>query len=98
MRTPVFIGDELTAAGFRLTGIETLTPSGEEVRDIFAAARRRAEVVVLTAEFADYVPAAELEEALRAEAPIVVVIPDILARASPPDLTQGLRATLGLET
>jgi vacuolar-type H+-ATPase subunit F/Vma7 len=98
MVAPVFIGDELTAAGFRLTGIETLTPAPEQMRETFAATRRRADPVILTAAFADLLPPEELEDALLAEAPIVVVVPDILARTSPPDLTRRLRATLGIES
>ncbi len=31
MSAAIFIGDELTAAGFRLTGIETLVPAAKEV-------------------------------------------------------------------
>ncbi len=97
MSAPVFIGDELTATGFRLAGIETLTPPPAKVREVFAQARQRANVVVLTAEFAELVPAAELSGALLAEAPIVMIVPDILDRTPPPDLTRRLRATLGIE-
>jgi vacuolar-type H+-ATPase subunit F/Vma7 len=97
-RAIVFIGDELTAAGFRLTGIETVVPSREATRDALAHARSRAELVLLTAECARHVPAAELQEALSAEMPILTIIPDILALSSPPDLTGTLRATLGIES
>lgn len=93
----VFIGDELTAAGFRLTGIETLVPPAEAVRETLTAARARAEFVIITADCARHVPTGELGEALLAEAPIVAIIPDILARRSAPDLARGLRAILGID-
>jgi vacuolar-type H+-ATPase subunit F/Vma7 len=97
MGTIVFIGDELTATGFRLTGIETITPSPATVRDAFAAARRRAGMIVITAALSEHIPPSELEDALLAETPILAIVPDILARTSPPDLTRRLRGALGIE-
>jgi vacuolar-type H+-ATPase subunit F/Vma7 len=98
MSAIVFIGDELTAAGFRLTGIETMVPSHDAVREALAQARARAALVLLTAEYARQVPAGELNDALMAEAPIVAIIPDILMQTPPPDLVSTLRATLGIES
>lgn len=98
MSTIVFIGDELTAAGFRLTGIETIAPSAGAARDALAQARTRAQFVLLTADCARNIPAAELDDALLAEAPIVAIIPDILGKTPPPDLTRRLRAVLGIES
>jgi vacuolar-type H+-ATPase subunit F/Vma7 len=98
MGTIVFIGDEVTATGFRLTGIETVVPSPEASRNAFAQARQRAELVLLTAEVARHIPGDELEDALLAEAPIVAVIPDIRSRVAPPDLARRLRSVLGIES
>jgi len=94
----VLIGDELTATGFRLTGIETVVPLPEEAREALAQARRRAKFVLLTADCARNIPAAELEVALLAETPIVAIIPGILAQTPPPDLARRLRAVLGIES
>jgi vacuolar-type H+-ATPase subunit F/Vma7 len=96
--TIVFVGDELTATGFRLAGIETLVASPDGARDALAAARARADLILLTAEHARQIPPGELDLALIAEAPIVAVIPDILMHARPPDLARRLRAVLGIET
>jgi vacuolar-type H+-ATPase subunit F/Vma7 len=98
MSTIVFIGDELTATGFRLTGVETVMPSPDAAREALAQARRRAEFVLLTADCARHIPTGELEVALLAETPIVAIIPDILTQTSPPDLTRRLRAVLGIES
>lgn len=98
MSVIVFIGDELTAAGFRLAGIETLVPSPDAAWDTLAEARTRADLIVLTADYARQIPVRELDDVLLAEAPIVAVIPDVLARVLPPDLTRRLRATLGIES
>jgi vacuolar-type H+-ATPase subunit F/Vma7 len=93
----IFIGDELTAAGFRLTGIETLVPAPADARTVFAGACARTDCVVITAGLAQHIPMADLEAALLAEKPIVAVISDIRSQTLPPDLTRRLRDTLGIE-
>lgn len=98
MAAIVFIGDELTATGFRLTGIETMTPAPGAVPHSLAEARRRAGLIILTAELARQVPPAELEAALLSETPVVAIIPDILSRAAAPDLVARIRSALGIET
>ncbi len=98
MGPAIFIGDELSAAGFRLTGIETAVPALEEVGAAFEDARKRAALIIITAEIASQVPAAELEAAMLAEAPTLAIVPDVLLRAAPPDLGKRLRSVLGIET
>jgi len=97
MGAAVFIGDELTAAGFRLTGIDAVVAEPEAAANALHAARKEAALVIMTAELARHVPAAQLEAALIAEAPIIAIIPDVLERVSPPDLATRLRRTLGIE-
>ena len=69
MGAAVFIGDELTAAGFRLTGVETVVPERDAADDALHAARKRAALVIMTADLRAHVPPAELDAALIAEAP-----------------------------
>lgn len=97
MGTAVFLGDELTAAGFRLTGIDTVVPEPEAAGEALQTARKQAALVIMTAELARHVPADELEAALMAEAPALAVIPDILFRTPVPDLAKRLRRALGIE-
>lgn len=97
MATAIFIGDELTAAGFRLTGIETIVPSPSEAAMVLADARARAALVIMTAEFARHVPDAEMEAALLADTPTLALVPDVLFRREPPDLAKKLRRVLGIE-
>ena len=94
----VFIGDELTAAGFRLTGIETLTPAPDEVGTTLDDARKRARLILLTADLARHVPPPVLEAALLEETPALAIVPDILLQAPLPDLGKRLRSVLGIET
>jgi vacuolar-type H+-ATPase subunit F/Vma7 len=97
MGAAVFIGDELTAAGFRLTGIDTIVPQPEAAGEALRAARKEAALVIMTADLARHVPADELEAALIAEAPAVAVVPDVLFRTPVPDLARRLRRALGIE-
>lgn len=97
MGATIFIGDELTATGFRLTGIETMTPTPDAARQALTEARQRAALVIITASFSQYIPSSELRVALLAEEPIVTVISDILSRTPPPDLAKRLRGILGIE-
>ncbi len=94
----VFIGDELTAAGFRLAGIETVVPPLERAREALADARQHADFVILTAEYARHIPADEVDRAVLAGAPLVTIIADILEQVPPPDMARRLRATLGIES
>lgn len=98
MGAAIFIGDELSAAGFRLTGIETLVPSPQDVAATLAEARTRSGLVVLTADLARHVPASDLAAALLAESPALAIVPDVLFRAASPDLAGQLRRALGIET
>ena len=97
MGATIFIGDELTAAGFRLTGVETMTPGPDAVQQALRDARQRAALVIITASFSLRLPSPELEAALLAEEPIVTVVSDVLSRVRPPDLARRLRIALGIE-
>jgi vacuolar-type H+-ATPase subunit F/Vma7 len=96
MGAVVFIGDELTATGFRLTGVETLTPEPADVAGVFADCGRRASLVIVTAEHARHIPQKQLEAALLADAPTVAVIPDVLARFEPPSFARRVKSLLGI--
>ena len=97
MGSVIFIGDELTAAGFRLTGIATEVPEPDAAADALRAARDTAALVIMTADLARHVPASELEATLIAETPAVAIIPDVRMRAPLPNLAKRLRRTLGIE-
>jgi vacuolar-type H+-ATPase subunit F/Vma7 len=97
MLRAVFIGDELSAAGFRLTGIETRAPESNAAAEALREARQDAALVIMTAALARCVPARELEAALTAEVPALAIIPDVRMRVPLPDLAKRLRRALGIE-
>jgi vacuolar-type H+-ATPase subunit F/Vma7 len=93
----LFIGDELTAAGFRLIGCEIATPAAKDVPAVFAAAVESHAVVLVAAAAAQRIAPAALEVAMRRLQPLVAVIPDIEGRVTPPDVAARIRAQLGVE-
>jgi vacuolar-type H+-ATPase subunit F/Vma7 len=92
----VVIADELTAAGYRLAGIDARAADRDTAAALFAAALSRADLVILTAEMARHVPRESLESALAGDAPLVTIVPDVLQRALPPDLARDVRRALGI--
>ena len=97
MGAAVFIGDEVTAAGFRLAGVETRVPKPDAAAEALRAARKEAALVIMTAELARQIPVQELDAALMAETPALAVISDVRMRAAVPDLARRLRRALGIE-
>ena len=95
-----FIGDEVTATGFRLAGarVHVPEPTPDAVREAFEAARAEASVVLVTAGLARELPPALLEEALATTAPLTLVVDDLLGDGVPPDLEAAMRRALGVET
>lgn len=96
MRSLVFIGDEATAAGFHLAGMQVVVPAAGEEESVFRTARSQADLVLVTAEAASRIPGQMLSEALAVGAPLVLVIPDVRGRGLPPDPAAGLRRQLGV--
>jgi vacuolar-type H+-ATPase subunit F/Vma7 len=91
-----FMGDEVSAAGFRLAGIEVRVPSQTEAAAVFRRLARDCQLLLITAELAEHLPAEELQGALAADRPLVLVIPDVRGRARPPEVGALLRRQLGM--
>ena len=96
MTTTAFIGDELTAAGFRLAGAQVYSPAVEEIPELFRRLGRECELLLLTAEAADLVPRALIHQVTAAGRPLLLVVPDARQKRQPEDLTAMLRGKLGM--
>ena len=94
---PVYLGDELSAAGWRLAGVEARVVAPGAVAAALEAARAQAPLVLLSAALAVHLPAATLRAALAATTPLVVVLPDPQGAVEAPDLAARVRRQLGLE-
>lgn len=97
MGAPVFIGDEWTAAGFRLAGARTVVPGPGEVRRVFDAARAAGPpLLLLGADAARELEPALLESAQAALDPPVLVVSPAAGETSPPDLIVRIRRRMGV--
>lgn len=99
MAQVVYIGDEATAAGYRLAGAQAWVTQPADASDVLRRAiADGAELVLLSARAAAGLPPGELEAALEREKPQVSVAPDVYGRGAPPDLAHLVRGALGIET
>ena len=93
-----YIGDEATAAGYRLAGAEVRVPAATEVADVFRRAREsEADLILLSAQFAGALPAEDFEAALLGNRPLVAIVPDAHGRHATPDVAREVRLALGIE-
>lgn len=97
MSALVYLGDEVSAAGWRLAGVDTPPCAPGEEAAALDAARRSASLVLVSAALAARLDAATLRAAVAALRPLVLVVPDPQGQAALPDLAARLRLQLGLE-
>ena len=96
MSAVIFIGDEVSAQGFRLAGAETIVPADDDVATIFASALGLGQLVLITAEAAGRLDPDELDRAVRNASPLVLVVPDAARRRAPPDAAATVERVLGI--
>ena len=96
MPSPVYIGNEVEAAGYRLAGLEVRVPNRDELLAQIHSACEQAPLVLLGAATARDIPPAELDRLLARVTPPVVIVPDVRCRSVLPDLVTRLRAQLGV--
>ena len=97
MRAAIYLGDEVTAAGYRLAGAQVRVPAPGEADAAFAEARGLAPLVLVSAAVAVHIDAAQLRAALTALQPLVLIVPDARGEVPRPDLAARLRGQLGME-
>jgi len=97
MAAPVYLGDEVSAAGFRLAGVRVRVPPRGDETAALSSARADAPLVLVAATVAARVAEGELRAALAALAPLVLIVPDVDGGTPVPDLALRLRRQLGLE-
>ena len=97
MTAPVYLGDEVSAAGWRLAGCRVHTPAGGDETKALAAACADAPLVLVSAAVAAAVNPPALHRAASALAPLLLIVPDLQGQVPVPDLAARLRGQLGLE-
>jgi len=97
MTVVVYLGDEVSAEGWRVTGARVRTPAEGEAGAALRAALAEAELVLLSSTVAAAIDTRTLQAALAATSPFVLVVPDPWGDVPVPDLAARLQAQLGLE-
>ena len=97
MPVPCYIGDEASAAGFRLAGASVIVPRPGNEAEARTTASASASLVLISADVAARISARELAVARAALAPLTLIVPDLQGAIAMPDLATRLRAQLGLE-
>ena len=97
MSAPIYLGDDVSAAGYRVAGARVRTPAPGKARAALAQAMVDAPLVLVSAALASEIGEPALLPALAAAAPLVLVVADAQGGAAPPDVAARLRAQLGLE-
>ena len=97
MTTAVFIGDEVTAAAFRLAGMAAQAPKISDVARAFEDAAGKADLVIIAADYARGIDKESLRAAIRAADPPILVVPDGGNRYQPEDLDARIDRVLGIE-
>jgi vacuolar-type H+-ATPase subunit F/Vma7 len=97
MKAIAYVGDAVTAAGFRLAGASVFSPVPGGEAGALAQARGAARVVLLSAEAAEAIPRADLDAALAALQPLTAIVPGRGGELSAADPAERVRAQLGLE-
>jgi len=94
-----YIGDEATAAGYRLAGAESRVPAPAETPAVFRRAiADGADLILLSAACAADLDPEELRAALVAEQPLLAVVPDVYGVHPAPDVAREVRLALGIES
>lgn len=91
-----FLGDEVSAAGFRLAGVEVYHPERGEVAALLDRLWDQVPLILVSAELAADLPQGRLQAAQLADWPLMLVVPDVRGRFSAPDPAAALRRQLGL--
>ena len=97
MAAPVFIGDEVSASGWRLVGVRTIVADRDTVAGAFDTLPGDTELLLITAVCAAGLGTGRLDAAVRRGKPMVLVVPDAANRLAPPDLDGKVDRVLGIE-
>ena len=93
----VYLGDEVTAAGFRLAGVEPRVPARGGETEALTAALREAAIVLVGIRCANAIAPRTLTDALALRMPRVMVIPDLDGTRPSSNPATRVRRILGIE-
>lgn len=96
MSVTEFIGDEISAAGYRLCGVEVHIADRSNALSLINQACKRASLVLVGSSTASYLETAQLDLLMANITPPVLVVPDVAGRQPVPDITTLIHRQLGM--
>ena len=96
MAVAELVGDAVSAAGYRLCGIETNIGDRKNALALIKEACERASLVLVCSSMLPYIRAAELDELLANTRPPVLIVPDVRGLHDVPDISVRINKQLGL--
>jgi len=97
MSAPIYLGDEVSAAGYALAGVRVRVPDEGGEAAALAQARTEGSFVLVSAAVAARIPEQELRAARLALTPLTLIVPDVTGAIPLPDVAARLARELGLE-
>lgn len=92
----VFIGDEITATGYRLAGVRVLIVEHSTEADIFEKALSSARLLLITSMCAAKIPQDRLRKAQLRGDPLIAIVPDAAGLVAMPNLSDDVERALGI--
>ena len=96
MATCALLADEVTAAGFRLAGVDVHLPDERDLPRRLEQVCEGTPLVLITAALAERLPAGWLQRLERSSRTLVLVIADARGQREPEELGARLRKQLGM--
>lgn len=91
-----YIGDEISAAGYRLCGVDVHIADRHNAWSLVKQACGRASLVLVGSGTAQYVRSADLDLLMESLSPPVLIVPDIRGRQAVPDIAARIYKQLGM--
>ena len=96
MLLPCYIGDEVSAAAWRIAGLRVHVPGDTEILETIIRSCEQSSLVLVDAATARQIPRAALDDLLARISPPVVIVPDVRSHLPLPELSTQLRRQLGV--
>ena len=96
MSVAEFIGDEVSAAAYRLCGVDVHIADGSEAVPLITQACKRASLVLVGSRTAQGIRSEELDALLATIQPPVLVVPDVRGLEEVPDIVSRIHNQLGM--
>jgi len=96
MSVAEFIGDEVSAAGYRLCGIDVHIANSSNALSLIRKSCERASLVLVGSSIAQYIHSTELDQLLAGIQPPVLIVPDVRGLQDVPDIASRIKKQLGL--